>query len=183
MSKERRKFIVSIYPEYHTELLPDSILRTEKPDDYITNRPNRNAIRKVFISRSHRKDMASGDIVVFYRTASGGSAHHTSVATTIGIIESVKTPVTSFEEFIRLCRKRSVFTDEELKKHWEYYPKLKPFVVNFLYVYSLPKRPNLATLKQENIIMDAPRGFEEISDEAFSRLIEISNANTSFIVD
>jgi predicted nucleic acid-binding protein len=183
ISKRKRKFIVPIYPEYHTELLPDSILRTEAPDNYIQNRPYRNAIRKVYISRSHRKDMATGDIVVFYRTAFGGSAHHTSVATTIGIIESVVTPIASLEEFIMLCRKRSVFTDEELQKHWNYWPKLRPFVVNFLFVHSLPKRPNLALLKQENIITEAPRGFDEISDAAFSKLIEISNANKRLIVD
>jgi predicted nucleic acid-binding protein len=183
ISRRQRKFIVPIYPDYHTELLPDSILRTESPENFVENRPNRNAIRKVYISRSHRRDMRPGDIVVFYRTASGGSGHHTSVATTIGIIESVVTPVASLEDFIRLCRKRSVFSDADLKKHWDYYPNLKPFVVNFLYVHSLPKRPNLATLKQENIITDAPRGFDEISDVAFAKLIEISNANKCLIVN
>lgn len=182
-SRKQRKFIVSIYPDYHTELLPDSILRTESAENFINNRPNRNAIRKVFISRSHRKDMKPGDIVVFYRTASGGAGHHTSVATTIGIIESVVTPVASLEDFIRLCRKRSVFSDGDLAKHWNHYSNLKPFVVNFLYVHSLPKRPNLATLKQENIITNPPRGFEEISDAAFSKLIEISNANKCLIID
>jgi predicted nucleic acid-binding protein len=183
MSRRARKFIVPIYPTYHTELLPDSILRTESPDNFVENRPNRNAIRKVYISRSRRKDMARGDIVVFYRTASGGAGHHTSVATTLGIIESVLTPIPSLEDFISLCRKRSVFTDEELKKHWNYYAGLKPFVVNFLFVHSLPKRPNLARLKELGIIADAPRGFDELSDSAFSQLIEISNANKSLIVD
>lgn len=179
----QRKFIVPIYPDYHTELLPDSILKTESPADFVENRPNRNAIRKVYISRSHRRDMKPGDIVVFYRTASGGSAHYTSVATTIGIIESVVAPVGSLAEFISLCRKRSVFSDAELKKHWDYWPNLKPFVVNFLYVHSLPKRPNLATLKQEGIIVEAPRGFEEISDEGFAKLIEISNADKRLIIN
>lgn len=179
----QRKFIVPIYPAYHTELLPDSILRTESPADFVENRPNRNAIRKVYISRSYRRDMNSGDIVVFYRTASGGAAHHTSVATTIGIIESVITPVASLEDFIGLCRKRSVFSDADLKRHWDYKPYLRPFVVNFLYVHSLPKRPNLATLKQEGIIVEAPRGFEEISDTGFAKLIEISNADKRLIVN
>jgi uncharacterized protein (DUF2461 family) len=55
--------------------------------------------------------------------------------------------------------------------------------VNFLYVHSLPKRPNLATLKQEGIIAEAPRGFEEISDASFTKLIEISNADKRLIVN
>lgn len=37
MSGRQRKFIVPIYPAYHTELLPDSILRTEDPEDFEGN--------------------------------------------------------------------------------------------------------------------------------------------------
>jgi hypothetical protein len=168
---------------YHTELFPDSILKTESPEDFEDNRSNRNALRKVYISRSIRSDMTSGDIVVFYRTASGGPAHHTSVATTLGIIQSVTTDVQSLDQFIALCRRRSVFSDEKLKEFWNYNPANRPFVVNFLYTYSLPKRPNLAKLKEEKIIAEAPRGFDEISDASFTRLLEISHANKSLIVD
>jgi predicted nucleic acid-binding protein len=183
VSRKQRKFIVAIYPDYHTELLPDSILRTEAPEDFVDNKPNRNAIRKVYISRSIRRDMSPGDIIVFYRTASGGPAHYTSVATTLGVVESVVGGIGNIDEFIRLCRKRSVFSDEDLKKHWNYAPGNRPFVVNFLYVHSLPKRPNLASLKEANIITEAPRGFDELSDTAFTKLLEISNANKRLIVD
>ena len=64
VSRAARKYMVPIYPEYHTELLPDSILRTESPLDYVEHKPNRNAIRKAYISRSIRKDMRPGDIIV-----------------------------------------------------------------------------------------------------------------------
>jgi len=183
MSRNRRKFVVPIYPAYHTELLPDSILRTESPENFEDNKSNRNALRKVYISRSIQRDMSRGDILVFYRTASGGAAHYTSVATTLGIVEAVITEISDEAEFIRVCRKRSVFSDAQLKKHWNYRPSNRPFVVDFLYTYSLPKRPNLAALKENNIIKEAPRGFEEISDPAFSRLIDSSHANKSLIVD
>jgi predicted nucleic acid-binding protein len=183
MSRRQRKFIVAIRPEYHTELLPDSILRTESPEDFVKNRPNRNAIRKVFISRSVRRDMVSGDIIVFYRTASGGSGHYTSVATTLGIVESVVTGIVNVDKFIALCRKRSVFSDKELKEHWDWKAWNRPFVVNFLYTYSLPKRPNFAGLKEANIITEAPRGFDEISDAAFDKLLEISDADKRLIIN
>jgi len=183
LARHQRKFIVPIYPDYHTELLPDSILRTESPADFIENRPNRNAIRKVYISRSIRRDLKPGDIIVFYRTASGGSGHYTSVATTLGIVERIVTGIPSEQDFINLCRKRSVFSDDELKKYWNWNKGNRPFIVNFLYAYSLPKRPNLASLKEENIIIDAPRGFDEITDQAFFRLLQISNADMRLIVD
>ena len=94
LSRSRRKFIVPIYPEYHTELFPDSILRTESPDDFVENRPNRNAISKVYISRSIRRDLAAGDIIIFYRTkVATGHAYYTSVVTTLGVVQSIATTI------------------------------------------------------------------------------------------
>jgi len=61
-----RKFIVPIYPRYHTELFPDSILRTESPLDFVENKPNRNAISKVYISRSFDR-INKGDMKIYWR--------------------------------------------------------------------------------------------------------------------
>ena len=183
MSRRNRKFIVPIYPLYHTELFPDSILRTESPDDFVENRPNRNAIRKIYISRSVNRHLCSGDIIIFYRTKNCGPAHYTAVATTLGIVEDVVFDIKGQEHFIELCRKRSVFSDKELAKHWNYTPWNRPFVVNFLYVHSLPKRLNLAALKEHGIIDEAPRGFEPMTNEAFQLLMEASNAESRLIVD
>jgi hypothetical protein len=184
LSARARKFIVPIYPEYHTELLPDSILNNEKPARYVDDRPHRNALSKVYVSRSIERDLRCGDIIVFYRTKSGGHAHYTSAATTLGVVEQVIDGIPSLNQFISLCRKRSVFSDVELAKHWNYKPRSRPFVVNFLYVHSFPApRPNLQALKENKVIADAPRGFEQLSDSAFQTLLRISNANTRLIVD
>lgn len=183
ISLKNRKFIVPIYPAYHTELFPDSILRTESPHDFVENRPNRNALRKVYISRAIFRDLRKDDIIVFYRTGSGYPAHYTSVATTIGIVESVITDIKNVDDFISHCRKRSVFTDKELVEQWDYNRRYRPFVVNFIYFYSFPKRMNLMELKDNGIIGDAPRGFEKMSDIGFSRLLEGSNADMRLIVD
>lgn len=182
-SQAQRKFIVPIYPDYHTELLPDSILRTEKPENFIENRPNRNAISKVYISRSIERNLNVGDIIIFYRTKSGGPAHFTSVTTTLGIVQNVITEIPTLDDFIKLCRRRSVFTDEELAIWWNYNPRNRPFIVNFLYLYSFPKRLNLQALKELKIIDSAPRGFEPLSDESFMKLMENSNVKRRFIID
>jgi predicted nucleic acid-binding protein len=186
LSSESRKFLVPIYPEYHTELFPDSILRTESSNDFIENKPNRNAISKVYISRSLERDLKTGDIIVFYRTASGGSAYHTSVTTTIGVVQNIITNIKSEEQFVALCRKRSVFSDCELRKHWNYSTNGRPFVVNFLYSYSFPKRMNLKSLIDEGVIQSTkavPRGFSQISDEQFNRILEVSEADGRIIID
>lgn len=183
MSASARKFIVPIYPEYHTELLPDSILKTESSEDFVESRPNRNAISKVYVSRSIERGLHTGDVIVFYRTGSGSApAHYTAVATTLGVVQEVATGIRDKAEFIQLCRKRSVFTDAELGKQWDYRANNPPFVVNFLYVYSLPNRPNLKQLKEAQVISQHPRGFERLTDRGFLKLMEISSADQRLIV-
>ena len=182
ISKNTRKFLVPIRPEYHTSLLPDSILQTESPSNFIENEPYRNALLKIYVSRSLNRDLKPGDIIIFYRT--GG--YHKSVITTIGIVENIITEIKDENHFIELCKKRSVFSDEELKQQWKTAPDYnKPFIVNFLYTYSFPKRINLQGLIELGIIKDiesAPRGFEKISDGSFQKIIAGTNSNENIVV-
>ena len=166
-------YIVPIYPEYHTELFPDSILKTESPLDYIENEPHRNAISKVYVSHSYEKGLKCGDLILFYRT--GG--YYAGVATTIGIVESVEKNIPNEEEFFRICRKRTALKEDELLKFWNRYKNNKPFVVNFLYAFSFPKRPNLKQLLDIGIIEDIedmPRGFRKIDKALFIQLVKLS---------
>lgn len=182
ISKRSKVFLVPIYQEYHTELLPDSILKTESKDNFVENEPHRNAISKVYISRSIERDLSTGDVIIFYRT--GG--FYKGVITTIGIVENIILDIKDENDFIRKCRKRSVFTDDELRKHWNYKKSTRPFIVNFLYVYSFPKRINLKDLINLGIIRDiesAPRGFFKISTVKFSSIIMETNSDARLIVD
>ncbi|MFA5881543.1 MAG: PIN domain-containing protein [Eubacteriales bacterium] len=175
-------FIVPIYPNYHTNLFPDSILKTESPEDFIESEPFRNAISKVYISRSMERDLNPGDIIIFYRT--GG--YYKSVITTVGVVEGIVTDIKDERHFIDLCKKRSVFTDKELTEHWNYRRYSRPFIVNFLYVHSLPKRLNMKRLIELGVIPDvnsAPRGFTKISKKNFQDIIREAEVDESIIVD
>ena len=182
ISRSSQAYIVSIYPEYHTELLPDSILKTESPSQYVDNEPFRNAISKVYICRSYFKNLKVGDIIIFYRT--GGQ--YKGVATTIGVVENVTINIKDVNHFILLCRKRSVFSDQKLIEQWNFRTNNRPFIVNFLYSYSFPKRPNLKTLVDIGVIpdiMSAPRGFEPVRRDAFERLLVEAEVDARFIID
>lgn len=182
LSTKGRLFIVPIYPEYHTELFPDSILRTESPMDFVENEPHRNAISKVYVSWSIERNLNPGDVIVFYRT--GG--YYRGVVTTIGIAEGVIDNILTEEDFIRLCRKRSVFTDEELSKHWNRYPRYRPFIVNFLYACSFPTRINMKRLIEIGVIPsvdNAPRGFTQISTKNLRDIIQECLVHESIVVD
>lgn len=185
-SRAGQVFIVPIYPKYHTELFPDSILRTESPQGFVENEPHRNAVSKAYISRSVERSLHSGDVIVFYRTAEKGPAYFSSVVTTIGIVEQVFTDIATESDFIRLCRKRSVFTDEELSQHWNYSRTNRPFVVNLLYAYSLPKRPTRQELIDMGILPSTykgPRGFTRISAQNLKDILKESEADEGLAVD
>jgi len=183
LNRKARIFLNPIRPEYHTELFPDSYLNTESPIDYVENQPHRNAIKKIYISRSYFKTLVNGDIILFYRT--GG--FHQSVISTIGVVENVITNIQSEEEFIRLCRKRSIFSDNELKQWWNQNPRTRPFIVNFLYTDTFPMpKVNLKRLIEIGVINsveDAPRGFVQIKNGKFEEFLKEARANESYIIN
>lgn len=172
LSKTSGVYIIPIRPEYHTELFPDSILRTESADDFVENQPHRNAISKSYISHSFNRNLKTGDIIVFYR--SGGI--YKGVATTIGIIENVVTNIKDLNELIQICRKRTVLTEQELKEYWEWRPNNRPFVINFLYAFSFQKRITLKEMLDTKILpnMDAVKTITKMKRDSFTQLLTSS---------
>ena len=173
LSKEADVYIIPIRPEYHTKLLPDSILRTESPIDFIDNEPYRNAISKVYVSHSQIRNLKSGDIIVFYR--SGGI--YKGVATTIGIVEKTIINIKNVDELVQACGKRTVLSQEELKEYWEKYPGIKPFVINFLYAFSFVKRITLKQMLDSKILpsMDYVKTITKIERASFINLINLAH--------
>lgn len=181
ISKGNNVYIVPIYPEYHTELFPDSILNTESPEEYIEDFPHRNCINKVYVSKSIEPYPNVGDILVFYRT--GG--YYKGVITTIGEVQEIKFDFQNEDDFILYCRKKSVYPEQDLRKMWRFSNK-KIFVVSFLYIYSFPHRINMKELIDLNVLMgvnDAPRGFKPITTEQFEIILKETKSDESFIID
>lgn len=163
-------YLVSIHPEYHTELFPDSILRTESAKNFIENEPHRNAISKVYISHAFERSVEMGDLLLFYRT--GGI--NKGVATTVAIVESVIDNIQSEAELIEICQKKTVLSTQQLKEFWNKYPRLKPFVINLLYSYSIPRRPNLRRLIELGVVEGVtkmPRGFGKLTWEQLEKAL------------
>lgn len=174
-------YIVPIYPEYHTELLPDSILNTESPTEYIENFPHRNGIGKIYVSRALEPHPKAGDILVFYRT--GGLFK--SVITTIGVVEDLHYSFKDENDFILYCRKSSVFPEDSLRKRWRH-PFRKPFTIKFLYIYSFPHKITMKELIDLHVLTgvdDAPRGFKKITKEQFETIIKATKSDSSFIIN
>ena len=179
---DQKIFLLAIYPEYHTELLPDSILTTESPLEFVEDFPHRNCISKVYVSRALPPYPRRGDILLFYRT--GG--YYKSVITTIGIVDEVVTHFNCETDFLKFCKKSTVFPESKLKEMWNYSAYRKPFAVKFLYEYSFPHRLTMKDLIDLKILAgidDAPRGFKEITREQFITILKESKSDQSFIID
>lgn len=173
------KYIVPIYPKYHTTLLPDSKLNNENEVDFVGREPHRYALQKVYISWAPCYDAKPGDIVLFYRTGpEGTNKKYTSVVTTVAVVDEIIQNFSSEDDFLRVCQNRSVFTTDELKSFWrDHRRQLK--VLKFIFVKSLVKRPTLGQLWDAGIIQPpgGPRSFTKISDDQFKTIL--SDAQTS----
>jgi len=180
-----RKFLLSIYPVFHTRLFPDSKLVTESPD-VVSDVSYANSIRKVYICGMHDvASMKQNDIIVIYRTSDNlGPAHYRSVASSLCVVEKVRN-INSFvteKEFIDYCSKYSVFTEKELK--YFYATKKYPFVISFTYNLALPKRINRAKLISEvGLNPQAYWGVMELNNQQFEKIIKLGEVNESIIVN
>ncbi len=180
----RRVFLLSIYPKFHTKLFPDSILMTENAD-IIEDVSSSNSIHKIYLSNMHNiENMSPRDIIVIYRTADRGSGEYTSVATSIGVIEEIRSiyEFGSEREFLEYASPFSVFSDSELRDLWK--TKRYPKIIRFTYNISLNKRPNRRTLiEYVGIDRSAYAGFMELSSDQLKKILSIGEVNEGIVVN
>jgi L-amino acid N-acyltransferase YncA len=179
----RKAFLLGIYPQFHTKLFPDSILRTEAPD-IVKDVSSSNSIHKIYICNIQGvENLKRGDVLVIYRTADGGSAEYTAVATSICVFEEFKS-ILDFKtegDFLDYASPYSVFTVAELKSLWK--SKRYPKILRFTYNISLGKRPNRRTLIDDvGINRSAYAGFMELSPQQLKRICELGEVNEGVVV-
>lgn len=178
------KYLLSIFPEFHTRLFPDSILRNERFDT-IEDVSHTNSIHKVFISSAPVSRLKPEDIIVIYRTSDGvGPAKYRSVATSICVVEALKSKAefSGQQEFIDYCYKFSVYSVDELRELYE--TKKRLYVIKMTYNIALRKR-----LTRERLINEVgidPRDrwtFIEITDSQFDSILMAGDSHESLVVD
>ena len=178
-SRNTKKYIIKIEPQYHTELFPDSINTREDKTKYTENKSHRNRIGKVYISHSKDRHLKPGDIIIIYRIGDTYPKKYSSTVTAICIVEEVADGFTSFDEFYKACFRRTMIKRDDLEKNWwNKYPKYRPFVIKFLYAHSFPTpKPTLNDLNRIGVIsdiMNMPRGFIEINNNQFNKLVNFA---------
>lgn len=177
-----RKYLLSIYPKYHSVMFPDSILTTENKN-IITDVSYTNSIQKVYVcSIGQVETLKYGDIVIIYRTAEyGRSAEYSAVATSVCVVEEVKRQdeFASFEEFYTYVSKYSVFDKNDLRS-WFNRGGCK--AVKMTYNAAMKKRIVRHDLIEEiGLERNQYWGFFELTDEQFQKIVSRGEVNKIFM--
>lgn len=185
--KGKRKYLLSIYPSYHTPLFSDSILKNEerKVDELVADVSYSNSIHKVYICFMPKTAaLRKGDLLAIYRTNDGqGSARYRSVITSICQVEEVKTKedFSSVEDYLNYCSKYSIFTNSDLLK---WYKLNKLVVIKMTYNIALEKRVTRGMLLDEmGISPTLYWGFFQLTDSQFDYILKKGKVNENFIID
>ena len=178
-----KKYILGIYPQYHSIMFPDSILSTENPS-LIKDISYGNSIHKIYICRMNGiENLNQGDILVIYRTADDNkTAEYSSVVTSIGVVENVKRQdeFTNFNDFYKYSSQYCVFDKTDL----EYlYNRGYCRAIKFTYNIALNKRITRHDLIEEiGLDRNAYWGFFELSDAEFSEIIRRSDIDSDYFI-
>ncbi|WP_297242733.1 N-acetyltransferase [uncultured Prevotella sp.] len=186
-TKGKRKFLLSIYPKFHTPLFSDSILKNEVRnfEDLVKDVSFSNSIHKIYICFMPKTaNLRKGDLLAIYRTNDGmGLARYRSVVTSICQVEEVKTKVdfTSIEDYLHYCSSYSIFTMDDLRM---WYRKESLVVIKMTYNVALAKRITRGMLLDEaGISPTLYWGFFQLTDNQFEYILKKGNVNENFIID
>lgn len=181
---DNNKFMLSIWPAFHTRMFPDSKLKTEK-NHVVEDVSVSNSIEKIYLSAANISNYKEGDIVVIYRTAENGkSAEYSSVATSVCVVEEIKhiNEFDNYNDFHQYCCKHSVFTDEELRTFWR--NKKYPYLIKMLYNFALNKRPIRKELIEDVGLNRGDRWVSvKLNNNQLEKILELGEVDESFIIN
>lgn len=178
-----KKYLLAIYPEYHSKMFPDSLLNNETYD-ILEDVSFTNSIHKIYVCGMPVGKLNRGDIVIIYRTGDKVSpAEYRAVATSICVIEEVKdkNDFNNFEEFFTYSNAYSIFDRQKLEQR---YNRKRCYAIKMTYNAALRKRLTRHILADEIGISRAPRwSFLSLNDLQFERILEKGDVNEGIIID
>lgn len=160
---EVNKFIVPIAPKWHDKLFTECKSMNRKwrqptiPEfegEFIVEG---NTIEKAYICNSNIKKVASGDILLFYRSKDQ------SAITSLGIVEKVFPGIRNKDEIIRSVIKRSVYSLPDIEEM-----EGKTFlIILFRWHFDLPNPLTFKELKEIGVLKGPPRSLAQIDHEKY----------------
>ena len=179
------KYVLSIVPEFHTHLFPDSILKNEKKYDLIQDVSETNSIYKIYLCwMQGTRNLKAGDKLIIYRTSDEeGKAYYRSVCTSVCTVCEVKTyrDFENEEEFIKYTNRYSVFKEHELRRWYKY--KNNFIVIKMVYNIAFTKKVINMVMKEQVGLKPKYWGFFKLTDAQFDKLLELGEIDERYIID
>ena len=179
------KYVLSIVPEFHTHLFPDSILKNEKKYDLIQDVSETNSIYKIYLCwMQGTRNLKAGDKLIIYRTSDEeGKAYYRSVCTSVCTVCEVKTyrDFENEEEFIKYTNRYSVFKEHELRRWYKY--KNNFIVIKMVYNIAFTKKVINMVMKEQVDLKPKYWGFFKLTDAQFDKLLELGEIDERYIID
>lgn len=176
------KYLLSIYPKYHSVMFPDSILTTENKN-IITDISYTNSIYKIYVCTMGVDILKHGDIIILYRTAEyGRSAEYSAVATSICVVDNVKGQgeFKSFDEFYDYASRYSVFNREDLR-YW--YNRGGCKAVKMTYNIAMKKRiVRHDLIEKVGLSRNEYWGFLQVNDQQFAKIVQLGEINSNILM-
>jgi hypothetical protein len=182
-TRKTNSYLIAIRPEWHSQLFPDSILKTENYD-LLTDISHTNSISKTYICAMKGIDaLKKKDLLVIYRMSDGkGPAEYRSVATSICVVDDVRSKDVfgNVEEYIQYTKPFSVFNDTELRHWWK---RENMHVLKMLYSAAFTKRVIRQTLADTiGLDRDEYWGFMKLSKEQFFNITDIGGIDARLVI-
>lgn len=136
------KFVIPIRPEYYGTLFKDGKLRQPTLFDSAPDSINEiqgNTIIKAYISNSRIQNFKQGNLLFFYSSITN------QVIEPIGILETAN-QVDNFEELWKIVKKKTVYSQQQLKEMLE--EKGKLHVITFRLITYMEKKIQLEKIKK-----------------------------------
>lgn len=182
--RDQRYWLLAVYPEYHTQLLPDSKLITD-PVDVVKDVSHTNTIEKVYVCKLSLSRIQPGDLVITYRTSDQkGPARYRSVATSVCVAVETKRrkDFAGEAEFIDYCKKHSVFDDAELRRQYRTSNRIS--TLRFLYNAAFGRRIIRDRLLNDIGVSEQPRwDLRELSEPQLRKLLKLGEVDEGLIID
>lgn len=180
-----KKFLLGIYPKYHTELFPDSQLCNEK-DFQRKDVSFSNTINKCYLAGMRgMTEIKPNDLVVIYRTNKGqnGSAFYRSVVTSVCTVIDTRNinSFNDFDDFKKYIGYGTIFSDLELRNFYE--SQRYPYIIRMLYNFPLKKRITNGDLQEEIGFNPRYWGCAELDDKSFDKILKYGEVNENFIIN
>lgn len=168
-----KKFIVPIRPQYHSRLFTNykdrQIELAESAGYFIVEG---NTIRKAYICNSRIKQMAQGDVILFY-------VSERRQLISVGVTEAVYGGLQDYRDIIKLVGKRTVYSVEEMQS----IARKPSLVILFWQYWHIPQPLSYLRLKGMGILKGPPRSIMRISEKDYSLIKEAGGIDERFTVN